>query len=86
MPDISPIQAFTLGADAAYLASRPLPVAPDGRYDWEAGSDAGTGQEGHSSVTNLINEVCMTSGTSSLTTLKLTIRSGRLKEFRPKGS
>lgn len=54
---ISPIQAFSLGADAAYLSSRPLPTAPDGHYDWEARSDANTRPEGHSGVTNLLNKI-----------------------------
>ena len=54
---IPPIEAFTLGADAAYLSSRPLPTAPDGHYDWESSPDANTRPEGHSSVTNLINQI-----------------------------
>ena len=57
MPNISPIQAFSLGADAAYLAKRPLPVAPDGHYDWQTGADANLSPEGHSGITNLINRV-----------------------------
>jgi linoleate 10R-lipoxygenase len=57
MPTISPIQAFTLGADAAYLAKRPLPIAPDGHYDWETSANANLSPEGHSGITNIINQV-----------------------------
>lgn len=59
MPSISPIQAFSLGADAAYLAKRPLPIAPDGHYDWEMSADARLKPENHSGVTNLIQKVCI---------------------------
>ena len=54
---ISPVQVFSLGADAVYLSSRPLPTAPDGHYDWESSPDANTRPEGHSGVTNLINKI-----------------------------
>ncbi|TFK61201.1 heme peroxidase [Pluteus cervinus] len=57
MPDISPLQVFSLGADAVYLADRPLPTAPDGHYDYEMTAEANTSPENHSGITNLINEV-----------------------------
>ncbi|KAF8662084.1 hypothetical protein AX16_001194 [Volvariella volvacea WC 439] len=57
MPNISPIQAFALGADAAYLANRPLPTAPDGRYDWQTTAEASNSPEAHSSVTNIIKQI-----------------------------
>lgn len=60
MPQVSPIQAFSLGADAVYLSKRPLPIAPDGRYDWEASANANLRPEGHSGVTNLIKRVSVT--------------------------
>ncbi|KAJ7174160.1 heme peroxidase [Mycena crocata] len=52
---ITPIQAFTLGADAGYLSKRGLPVAPDGHYDWENQADPNASPQGHAGVTNLIN-------------------------------
>ncbi|KAF8879290.1 heme peroxidase [Infundibulicybe gibba] len=55
-PQITPAQAFGLAADTVYLSKRPLPDAPDGRYDWQA-SSAGLKSEGHSGVTNLINKI-----------------------------
>ncbi|KAJ6585690.1 heme peroxidase [Mycena capillaripes] len=57
MASISPIQAFSLGADAIYLSKRPLPIAPDGHYDWENQADANTSPQGHAGVTNLINTI-----------------------------
>ncbi len=54
---ITPLQVFDLGADLVYLAGRPLPTAPDGEYDWETSAQANSSPEGHSSVTNLLNEV-----------------------------
>ncbi|KAJ7160327.1 heme peroxidase [Mycena filopes] len=54
---ITPIQAFSLGADAAYLAKRPLPVSPDGEYDWENQADPNTSPQAHAGVTNLVNEI-----------------------------
>ncbi|KAF9257706.1 heme peroxidase [Marasmius fiardii PR-910] len=59
MATITPITAFTLGADAVYLKARPLPTAPDGQYDSQVSSQAsgpGTTQE-HSPLTNVINDV-----------------------------
>ncbi|KAF7358979.1 Heme peroxidase [Mycena sanguinolenta] len=55
MATITPIQAFSLGADALYLSKRPLPVAPDGHYDWENQANADESPQEHSGVTNLIN-------------------------------
>ncbi|KAF8878552.1 heme peroxidase [Infundibulicybe gibba] len=55
-PQITPIQAFGLAADTVYLSKRPLPNAPDGRYDWQASSTS-LGTEGHSGITNLINKI-----------------------------
>ncbi|KAJ6476780.1 heme peroxidase [Mycena vitilis] len=52
---ITPIQAFSLGADAVYLSKRPLPVAPDGEYDWENQADSKTSPQGHAGITNLLN-------------------------------
>jgi len=57
MADVSPVQAFTLLADSAYLSKRPLPTAPDGYYDWQITSDPADKREGHSTVTNLVNRV-----------------------------
>lgn len=57
MASITPIQAFELGADAAYLSKRPLPIAPDGHYDWENQADANTSPQAHAGVTNLVNTV-----------------------------
>jgi linoleate 10R-lipoxygenase len=57
MPKIAPLQAFSLGADAAYLIRRDPPIAPDGQYDWQAGDDANTSSQGHSTVTNLVQKV-----------------------------
>jgi hypothetical protein len=57
MASITPIQAFSLGADAAYLSKRPLPAAPDGHYDWQNQADANTSPQAHSGVTNLLNTV-----------------------------
>jgi hypothetical protein len=57
MASITPIQGFSLGADAVYLSKRPLPIAPDGHYDWENQADANTSPQAHAGVTNLINTV-----------------------------
>ncbi|KAF5365312.1 hypothetical protein D9758_005455 [Tetrapyrgos nigripes] len=59
MATITPISAFTLGADTVYLKGRPLPTAPDGQYDAKVSSEAsgpGATQE-HSPLTNVINDV-----------------------------
>lgn len=52
---ISPAQAITLGADAAYLSRRDPPTAPDGQYDWQVEDDGDT-KKGHSIITNLVEE------------------------------
>ena len=57
MADVSPVQAFTLAADASYLSKRPLPTAPDGYYDWQVSSDPAAKRHGHSTITNLVNRV-----------------------------
>ncbi|KAJ7506939.1 heme peroxidase [Mycena galericulata] len=57
MASITPIQAFSLGADAAYLSRRPLPIAPDGHYDWEDQANPNTSPQAHAGVTNLINTI-----------------------------
>ncbi|KAJ7704765.1 heme peroxidase [Mycena rosella] len=57
MASITPIQAFSLGADAVYLSKRPLPNAPDGHYDWENSADANTSPQAHAGVTNLVNTI-----------------------------
>ena len=54
---VTPIQAFELGADALHLSRRPLPLAPDGHYDWQTPADAGLSHNNHSGVTNVIQEV-----------------------------
>ncbi|KAJ7443813.1 heme peroxidase [Mycena latifolia] len=55
MAGIPPMQAFALGADAAYLSKRPLPAAPDGHYDWQNQADPSSSPQNHSAVTNLLN-------------------------------
>ncbi|KAJ6481195.1 heme peroxidase [Mycena vulgaris] len=55
MAGISPMQAFTLGADAVYLSKRPLPTAPDGHYDWQNQANPGSTPQSHAGVTNLLN-------------------------------
>ena len=57
MASINPGQVFSIGADAIYLSSRPLPIAPTGYYDWEVSSDPAERRQGHSAVTNLMNRV-----------------------------
>ncbi|EIM82504.1 heme peroxidase [Stereum hirsutum FP-91666 SS1] len=57
MASITPLQAFSLGADERYLSSRPLPISPDGHYDWQVGVDANMRPEGHSGVSNIIKRV-----------------------------
>ncbi len=54
---ITPIQAFSLGADAVYLSKRPLPTAPDGHYDWENQADTSLSPQAHAGVTSLVNTV-----------------------------
>ncbi|TFK61373.1 heme peroxidase [Pluteus cervinus] len=49
-------QLFSQVLDATYLPKRPLPVAPDGRYDWQANSDGFLSPERHSGATNLFNK------------------------------
>jgi len=55
---IRPIQAFSLLADLIHLARRDPPIAQDGLYDWQARDDAyiGSGSQGHSSLTNIVNK------------------------------
>lgn len=63
MASISPIQVFSLGADAVYLSKRDLPIAPDGYYDWQVSDDASVAAAGgHSPVTNLISRVEQVNG------------------------
>ncbi|KAJ6500909.1 heme peroxidase [Mycena sanguinolenta] len=57
MASITPIHVFSLGADALYLSKRPLPVAPDGHYDWENQANANESPQKHAGVTNLINAI-----------------------------
>ncbi|KAJ6583033.1 heme peroxidase [Mycena vulgaris] len=64
---ITPIQAFSLGADAVFLSKRPLPVAPDGHYDWESRADSKTSPKGHSSVTNLLETIQDIKGKGTIT-------------------
>ncbi|KAF9257871.1 heme peroxidase [Marasmius fiardii PR-910] len=56
MAHISLLDTFSLGADSVYLKSRPLPTAPDGRYDSKTSSGPGTAQE-HSALTNVMHDV-----------------------------
>jgi hypothetical protein len=57
MASVPPIQAFTLGADAAYLSLRDPPTAPDDRYDWQVSEDDVATKSGHSTITNLITQI-----------------------------
>jgi hypothetical protein len=59
MAGVSPIQAFALGADLAYLSRRDPPTAPDGQYDWQVKEDNnGTNtKSGHATITNLVKEI-----------------------------
>jgi len=57
MADITAAQALALGADALYLAKRPLPTSPTGYYDWQITVDPADDREGHSTVANMINRV-----------------------------
>ena len=57
MADITAAHALALGADALYLAKRPLPVSPTGYYDWQITVDPADDREGHSTVANIINRV-----------------------------
>jgi hypothetical protein len=61
MASITPAQALTISADAAYLSSRPLPIAPTGYYDWEVSSKPADKRQGHSIVSNLVNRVSLPS-------------------------
>ena len=57
MTGINPIQALTLGADAAYLSLRDPPTAPDGQYDWQVDDDGVTknsSKKEHSIITNVV--------------------------------
>ncbi|KAJ6549816.1 heme peroxidase [Mycena capillaripes] len=65
MTSIPPLQAISLGADTIDSLRRRLPVAPDGQYDWELQADSSESLQGHSSVTNLINDVSSAIPTSS---------------------
>lgn len=62
MAGVTPIQALTLGADAAYLSRREPPTAPDGHYDWQVSDDAGATKKGHSVFTNLVGEATTLKG------------------------
>ncbi|KAJ7436075.1 heme peroxidase [Mycena galericulata] len=55
MSGISPMQSFTLGVDAIHLSKRPLPLAPDGHYDWQNQVNPGSSPAAHSAVTNVLN-------------------------------
>ncbi|KAL0059840.1 hypothetical protein AAF712_013377 [Marasmius tenuissimus] len=59
MASITPLKAFSLGADAVYLKARPPPTAPDGQYDIKVSSQStGSGESrGHSAVTNVIHRI-----------------------------
>ena len=57
MAGINPIQALTLGADAAHLSRRDPPTAPDGQYDWQVDDDdvmKNSSKIDHSIITNVI--------------------------------
>jgi len=57
MASINPVQALSMGADTIYLSARPLPTAPTGYYDWQVSSNPAEKRQGHSAVTNIINQV-----------------------------
>ena len=57
-----PIQMLALGIDMAYLSRRDPPTAPDGHYDWQVGDDGGATKNGHSIITNLIEEATTLKG------------------------
>ncbi|KAJ7894889.1 heme peroxidase [Mycena olivaceomarginata] len=57
MSSIPLLEALSLGADAAYLSKRGLPIAPDGQYDWEHQADNSRSPQGHAALTNLINTI-----------------------------
>ncbi|KAJ7340010.1 heme peroxidase, partial [Mycena albidolilacea] len=57
MSSIPPLEALSLGADAAYLSMRSLPIAPDGQYDWEHQADNSRSPQGHAALTKLINTI-----------------------------
>ncbi|KAL5536114.1 hypothetical protein ACEPAF_4219 [Sanghuangporus sanghuang] len=64
--------ALVTGAELAKLALRPLPVAPDGRYDYEAlatgeGSQGG-GDDAHSRLYNLISNAQAAAGRGPIIT------------------
>lgn len=46
-----------MASDAAFLAARPLPTAPDGLYDYQVSADPQDKREGHSTVSNIITRV-----------------------------
>ncbi|KAF7326065.1 Heme peroxidase [Mycena kentingensis (nom. inval.)] len=55
--NITPLQAFSLGADSIYLSRRRLPSSPDGHYDWENQADPDMSPQTHSGITNLVNSI-----------------------------
>ena len=57
MASINPAEPLSMGVDAIYLSARPLPTAPTGCYDWQVSSNRAERRQGHSAVTNLINQV-----------------------------
>ncbi|KAF9466792.1 heme peroxidase [Collybia nuda] len=57
MAGITPGKVLALGADTAFLATRDLPDAPDGYYDWQVSADPSDQRKGHSIVTNLATKV-----------------------------
>ena len=57
MASINPAEPLSMGVDAIYLSARPLPIAPTGYYDWQVSSNPAERRQGHSAVSNLINQV-----------------------------
>jgi linoleate 10R-lipoxygenase len=57
MASINPAESLSVGVDAIYLSTRPLPIAPTGYYDWQVSSNAAERRQRHSAVTNLINQI-----------------------------
>jgi hypothetical protein len=79
---ISPLQAFSLGADFVHLSKRGLPVAPDGEYDYENQANPGANPRAHSSVTNLIESV----GFAEIWLSQRSLTVLQLEAIKPKGA
>jgi len=82
-----PIQMLALGMDIGYLSRRDPPTAPDGHYDWQVSEDDGTTKNGHSLITNLIEEATTLKGKGVFVPNAKEVvccsLSGRLNDDRP---